>query len=99
MKRSLSQTRRAVLRPAAIALLLVMAALPVVQAATDATPATESKAAVAATPPARPASAPVSPHARAAQQRALAQADSAAQGIRVSPYTDRRKPHKPVVGR
>jgi hypothetical protein len=48
---------------------------------------------VAAAPAAAPASAHVSPHARAARQRAVAQAEAGPSGIRVSPYTDRRKPH------
>ena len=48
---------------------------------------------VTAAPPAAPASVPVSPHARAARQRAAAQAQAGASGIHVSQFTIRRKPH------
>jgi hypothetical protein len=49
---------------------------------------------VVAAPPAAPASARISPHARAARERAAAaQAEAAASGIRVSAFTARRKPH------
>jgi hypothetical protein len=78
-------------RPAALVLLLAVSGTPVARAAADAAPA--------AAPPAKPDSAPMSPHARAARERALAQAGAAAPGIRVSPYTNRRKPHKPPAAR
>ena len=99
MKHPRQQASRAGWVPAAISLLLTVSGTPVVQAAEDAAPVVAAKPSVAASPPARPASAPMSPHARAARQRALAQADTAASGIRVSPLTDRRKPHKPAGGR
>lgn len=59
----------------------------------DGLAAAKTNASVAAAPPAVPASGHMSPHARAARQRAAARAEAAASGIRVSPFTARRKPH------
>ena len=82
-----------------LVLLLAISSAPAAQGATDATPAAAPAASAAAMQPASPASMPISPHARAARERALAQPDAAASGIRVSPFTDRRKPHKPLSAR
>ena len=82
-----------------LALLLAISLAPAAQGASDATQLAAADAPAAATPPSSPASMPISPHARAARQRALAQPDAAASGIRVSPLTDRRKPHKPLSAR
>lgn len=61
-----------------------------------------TNASVAAVSPAAPASSRVSPHARAARQRAAAQAAAQAEagpsGVRVSAFTMRRKPHSHMAG-
>jgi hypothetical protein len=59
----------------------------------------KTNALVAAPRPAAPASVPISPHARAARQRAAAQAEAGPSGLRVSPFTARRKPHNLAGGR
>jgi len=83
--------------PAAVALLLAVSTAPVAAAAA-AVPAANAKAAAAAKQPAAPATEQrISPHVRAARQRALAKADAAPSGIRVSPYTTARKPQKPTA--
>jgi hypothetical protein len=89
--------RRAGWAAAAIALLLAVSTAPAVQAA--AAPTAAATAPAGAAPPANPANAhPTSPHARAARQRALAKAEAApATGIRVSPFTTKRKPQKPTA--
>jgi hypothetical protein len=88
---------RASWAPAAIALLLAVSTAGVAQAAA-AVPATSAKTPAAAKQPANPVTVQrISPHARAARQRALAKADAAPSGIRVSPYTTARKPQKPTA--
>jgi hypothetical protein len=88
-------------RPAFAALLLSLVLGTSLAQAAPADGVAAGKAnAVVATPPAAPASAHISPHARAARERAAAaQAEAAASGIRVSAFTARRKPHKLAGGR
>lgn len=84
---------------AAMLLSLVLGTSVAQSAQSDGLAAGKTNALVAAAPPAAPASVPMSPHARAARQRAAAQAEAGPSGIRVSPFTARRKPHKLGGGR
>jgi len=83
----------------AMLLSLVLGTSVAQPAPADGLAAGKTNASVAASPPAPPASAPVSPHARAARQRAAAQAEAGPSGTRYSPFTDRRKPHNLAGGR
>ena len=65
----------------------------------DGLQAGKTNAPVAAPSPAAPAGVHISPHARAARQRAAAQAEAGPSGIRVSAFTTRRKPHNLAGGR
>ncbi|MBS0375935.1 MAG: hypothetical protein JSR73_15255 [Proteobacteria bacterium] len=76
--------------PAIAALLLGVAASAPAAAATPASATPKTHAAKA------PVASPVSPHARAARQRALARAEAQGSPMMVSPYGATRKPHKPV---
>jgi hypothetical protein len=98
MKHPRVRASRTACGPAAVALLIAVSGVAVAQpAANSAPPATVTAPAV--TPPhAMPGAVRVSPHARAARERALAKAESAPAGsVRVSPFTSNRKPHKPAA--
>ena len=89
---ALEPSHRTVGRAFAAMLLSFLLGTSVAQPApADGVPAGKMNPVVAAPRPA--ASVPVSPHARAARQRAAVQAEAAASGIRVSPFTATRKPH------
>ena len=77
---------------ASTAMLLLSLSVPAVAGTPN--PKQAAKAAPAAVSPEH-----ISPHARAARARALARAESAppSAGVRVSPYTTQRKPHKPAA--
>lgn len=97
---ALEASRRAAWRASAAMLLsLVLGASVAQPAPADGPAAGKTNALVAAPPPAAPGNVPVSPHARAARQRAAAQAEAGPSNIRVSPFTARRKPHKLGGGR
>jgi uncharacterized cupredoxin-like copper-binding protein len=78
---------------AAMLLSLVLGTSVAQPAPADGVAAGKTNALLAAPPSVAPASVPMSPHARAARQRAAAQAEAGPSGIRVSPFTARRKPH------
>jgi hypothetical protein len=85
---------------AAMVLSLVLGTSIAQTAPPDGLAAGNTNASVAAPPPGAPTTVHVSPHARAARQRAAAaQAEAAPNGIRVSAFTARRKPHNLAGGR
>jgi hypothetical protein len=86
---------------AAMVLSLVLGTSIAQTAPPDGLAAGNTNASVAAPPPGAPTTVHVSPHARAARQRAAAaaQAEAAPTGIRVSAFTARRKPHNLAGGR
>jgi hypothetical protein len=81
-------------RTFAAMLLSMVLGTPLAQAApADGVAAGKSDVSVGAPAQTAPATVHMSPHARAARERAAAQAQPAASGIRVSAFTLKRKPH------
>jgi hypothetical protein len=72
---------------------LVLGASVAQPAPADGLAAGKTNGSVAAAPPGAPAGVHISPHARAARERAAAQAAAGPSAIRVSPFTAKRKPH------
>ena len=89
---------------AATVLSLALGTLAAQTTPADGPAAGKTSTLLAAASPAAPAGVHVSPHARAARERAereraAAQAGAGPSALRVSPFTTRRKPHSLASGR